>query len=128
MLYITSQKHHYETPLIYIDDVDIGESETRSDVYGEIFIKSHRHPLLQPRDPDPQKQKGLETLEMVSLLFSAIILLILFNLASALHRKIPTTLDGSFEPVTVPFDQSLRGNAIDLQISDANHDSLSSVM
>ncbi|GMP48536.1 hypothetical protein CsSME_00015854 [Camellia sinensis var. sinensis] len=55
---------------------------------------------------------------MASLLFSATILLILFNLASALHCKIPTTLDGPFGPVTVPFDQSLRGNAIDLPDSD----------
>lgn len=55
---------------------------------------------------------------MASLLFSAIMLLILFNLASALHCKIPTTLDGPFDPVTIPFDQSLRGNAIDLPDSD----------
>ena len=32
--------------------------------------------------------------------------------------KIPSTLDGPFEPVTVPFDQSLRGNAVDLPDSD----------
>lgn len=31
---------------------------------------------------------------------------------------IPSTLDGPFEPVTVPFDESLRGNAVDLPDSD----------
>ncbi|KAG7987627.1 hypothetical protein I3843_03G144000 [Carya illinoinensis] len=32
--------------------------------------------------------------------------------------KIPSTLDGPFEPVTVPFDANLRGNAVDLPESD----------
>ncbi|KAK4573913.1 hypothetical protein RGQ29_031741 [Quercus rubra] len=32
--------------------------------------------------------------------------------------SIPSTLDGPFEPVTVPFDESLRGNAVDLPDSD----------
>lgn len=32
--------------------------------------------------------------------------------------RIPTTLDGPFEPVTVPFDRSLRGNAVDLPDTD----------
>ncbi|KAL8139125.1 hypothetical protein V2J09_005126 [Rumex salicifolius] len=32
--------------------------------------------------------------------------------------KIPTTLDGPFVPVTVPFDLSLRGSAVDLPDSD----------
>ncbi|KAK9281732.1 hypothetical protein L1049_004636 [Liquidambar formosana] len=32
--------------------------------------------------------------------------------------KIPTTLDGPFDPVTVPFDRSLRGNAVDLPDTD----------
>ncbi|KAE7998001.1 hypothetical protein FH972_002581 [Carpinus fangiana] len=32
--------------------------------------------------------------------------------------KIPSTLDGPFEPVTVPFDAALRGNAVDLPDSD----------
>ncbi|XP_062147699.1 purple acid phosphatase 15 [Alnus glutinosa] len=32
--------------------------------------------------------------------------------------KIPSTLDGPFEPVTVPFDAALRGNAVDLPASD----------
>lgn len=31
---------------------------------------------------------------------------------------IPSTLDGPFEPVTVPFDANLRGNAVDLPDSD----------
>lgn len=32
--------------------------------------------------------------------------------------KIPSTLDGPFDPVTVPFDAALRGNAVDLPDSD----------
>jgi hypothetical protein len=32
--------------------------------------------------------------------------------------KSPSTLDGPFEPVTVPFDAALRGNAVDLPDSD----------
>ena len=32
--------------------------------------------------------------------------------------SIPSTLDGPFEPVTVPFDERLRGNAVDLPDSD----------
>ncbi|KAL4597249.1 hypothetical protein ACB092_12G221500 [Castanea dentata] len=32
--------------------------------------------------------------------------------------NIPSTLDGPFKPVTVPFDESLRGNAVDLPDSD----------
>ncbi|GAB2282081.1 Purple acid phosphatase 15 [Dionaea muscipula] len=32
--------------------------------------------------------------------------------------RIPTTLDGPFQPVTVPFDKSFRGNAVDLPESD----------
>ncbi|GFY99382.1 purple acid phosphatase 15 [Actinidia rufa] len=43
--------------------------------------------------------------------------LILINIA-AVRCKIPTTLDGPFEPVTIPFDRSLRGNAVDLPDSD----------
>ncbi|KAI8574279.1 hypothetical protein RHMOL_Rhmol01G0342000 [Rhododendron molle] len=47
----------------------------------------------------------------------AIAILILFNL-DAVRCKIPTTLDGPFEPVTVPFDEKLRGNAVDLPDTD----------
>ncbi|XP_052185132.1 purple acid phosphatase 15 isoform X2 [Diospyros lotus] len=58
---------------------------------------------------------------MASLLFSssalAISLLILFCVA-VVHCGIPTTLDGPFEPKTVPFDESLRGNAVDLPGAD----------
>lgn len=31
---------------------------------------------------------------------------------------IPSTLDGPFEPVTVPFDEGLRGHAVDLPSTD----------
>ena len=36
----------------------------------------------------------------------------------AVEARIPTTLDGPFKPVTVPFDLSLRGNAVDLPGTD----------
>lgn len=46
-----------------------------------------------------------------------VIVVILVNFA-AIHARIPTTLDGPFTPVTVPFDQSLRGKAVDLPDTD----------
>ncbi|KAJ8425407.1 hypothetical protein Cgig2_028787 [Carnegiea gigantea] len=53
---------------------------------------------------------------MASILLSFSLLFILhFSLSSA---AIPTTLDGPFKPVTVPFDQSLRGFAVDLPDTD----------
>ncbi|XP_057965783.1 purple acid phosphatase 15-like [Malania oleifera] len=36
----------------------------------------------------------------------------------AVHARIPTTLDGPFDPVTVPFDRRLRGHAVDLSDTD----------
>ncbi|XP_021274973.1 purple acid phosphatase 15 isoform X2 [Herrania umbratica] len=33
-------------------------------------------------------------------------------------KRIPSTLDGPFDPVTVPYDVSLRGNAVDLPDTD----------
>lgn len=34
------------------------------------------------------------------------------------HRRIPTTIDGPFKPVTVPLDKSFRGMAEDLPETD----------
>lgn len=34
------------------------------------------------------------------------------------YGEIPTTLDGPFEPVTIPFDERFRGQAIDLPATD----------
>ncbi|XP_042489924.1 purple acid phosphatase 15-like isoform X3 [Macadamia integrifolia] len=50
---------------------------------------------------------------------SAILIILLFleNFA-VVHCRIPTTLGGSFEPVTVPFDENLRGHAVDLPDTD----------
>lgn len=47
----------------------------------------------------------------------AVSLFLLLDCVSV-NAKIPTTLDGPFEPVTVPFDNSLRGNAVDLPDTD----------
>lgn len=38
--------------------------------------------------------------------------------AAAARAGIPSTLDGPFAPVTVPFDAGLRGNAVDLPDTD----------
>ncbi|CAI0561077.1 unnamed protein product [Linum tenue] len=57
-----------------------------------------------------------------SSVFASLLLLILLCVSpSAIHAggdRIPSTLDGPFEPVTVPFDLSLRGNAVDLPDTD----------
>uniref|UniRef100_A0A5B7CA01 Purple acid phosphatase n=1 Tax=Davidia involucrata TaxID=16924 RepID=A0A5B7CA01_DAVIN len=53
---------------------------------------------------------------MASLLY-VISLSIIFKVATV-RCKIPTTLDGPFDPVTVPFDSSLRGKAVDLPDTD----------
>ncbi|XP_058103240.1 purple acid phosphatase 15 [Magnolia sinica] len=49
--------------------------------------------------------------------FALICLLLSVNLV-AFGGRIPTTLDGPFEPATIPFDNALRGNAIDLPATD----------
>lgn len=51
------------------------------------------------------------------LLFSGL-LLYLGLVVVIIQARIPTTLDGPFEPVTAPFDPNLRGNAVDLPDSD----------
>ncbi|KAL2932754.1 Purple acid phosphatase 15 [Bienertia sinuspersici] len=53
------------------------------------------------------------TMALIFVAFS----LLTFSLSSA--TSIPTTLDGPFEPVTVPYDVSLRGNAVDLPDTDS---------
>nr|AGL44403.1 calcineurin-like phosphoesterase [Manihot esculenta] len=57
----------------------------------------------------------------VCFVFAAFLIRALFLLTStaiSVHGKIPSTLDGPFQPVTVPFDVSLRGNAADLPADD----------
>ncbi|XP_043722366.1 purple acid phosphatase 15-like isoform X2 [Telopea speciosissima] len=50
---------------------------------------------------------------------SAILITLLFlKIFAVVHGRIPTTLDGPFKPVTVPFDESLRGKAVDLPDTD----------
>lgn len=51
--------------------------------------------------------------------FLASLLFLNLLLPGAVVRcDIPTTLDGPFEPVTVPFDPALRGVAVDLPDTD----------
>ncbi|EEF23033.1 hypothetical protein RCOM_1984900, partial [Ricinus communis] len=51
-----------------------------------------------------------------------LLLLVTTSVAAGLfvhvNKHIPSTLDGPFDPVTVPFDVSLRGNAVDLPETD----------
>ncbi|KAJ9169762.1 hypothetical protein P3X46_017917 [Hevea brasiliensis] len=46
-------------------------------------------------------------------------LVLLLPTAFSVYAEIPSTLDGPFQPVTVPFDVSLRGNAVDLPATDS---------
>ncbi|KAG6420000.1 hypothetical protein SASPL_116514 [Salvia splendens] len=48
----------------------------------------------------------------------AAVFILLFLELIQIHCKIPTTLDGPFDPVTVSLDENFRGNAIDLPDSD----------
>lgn len=45
-------------------------------------------------------------------------LLLPILLVSFGHCHIPSTLEGPFDPITVPFDPALRGNAVDLPETD----------
>ncbi|KAF5741271.1 calcineurin-like phosphoesterase [Tripterygium wilfordii] len=45
------------------------------------------------------------------------VVLVLWNII-VIGAKIPSTLDGPFKPVTIPFDANLRANAIDLPATD----------
>ncbi|KAF8394095.1 hypothetical protein HHK36_020300 [Tetracentron sinense] len=58
---------------------------------------------------------------MASILFplSAISISLFFLVnCVVVHGEIPTTLEGPFKPVTVPFDDGFRGNAVDLPDTD----------
>lgn len=62
---------------------------------------------------------GRTYLQMGSVSVSLIELLLLLSLSFVfVNGGIPTTLDGPFEPVTVPLDKSFRGNAVDLPDTD----------
>ncbi|XVF21375.1 hypothetical protein REPUB_Repub12eG0085100 [Reevesia pubescens] len=50
--------------------------------------------------------------------FAFALFIVAINVAVADANRIPSTLDGPFDPVTVPYDVSLRGNAVDLPDSD----------
>jgi len=60
----------------------------------------------------------MSTIAFPFLRFHRAFLLLLNLLAGFAHCRIPSTLEGPFDPVTVPFDHSLRGNAVDLPPSD----------
>ncbi|XP_065876307.1 purple acid phosphatase 15 isoform X3 [Euphorbia lathyris] len=53
-----------------------------------------------------------------ALIIKPLCLLLSYAVALSVHAYIPSTLDGPFQPVTVPFDASLRGNAVDLPDTD----------
>ncbi|XP_022758673.1 purple acid phosphatase 15 [Durio zibethinus] len=50
--------------------------------------------------------------------FAFALSIIAINVAFTDSERIPSTLDGPFDPVTVPYDVSLRGNAVDLPDTD----------
>ncbi|XP_077229050.1 purple acid phosphatase 15 [Tasmannia lanceolata] len=56
--------------------------------------------------------------EFLLCFFVVIIISLFSNVNLFADGKIPTTLDGPFIPVTVPFDESLRGHAEDLPSND----------
>lgn len=47
-----------------------------------------------------------------------ILLFLLVSFVLARGKRIPTTLEGPFKPVTVPLDNSFRGGAVDLPETD----------
>ncbi|KAI9112263.1 hypothetical protein K1719_016786 [Acacia pycnantha] len=60
----------------------------------------------------------LPILSLLALFRSPASILLLNLLVAVVRCDIPTTLDGPFEPVTVPFDPNLRGIALDLPDTD----------
>ncbi|OVA06852.1 Phosphoesterase domain [Macleaya cordata] len=53
------------------------------------------------------------------MMMKMMIFFLLFNFfVGFVHGDIPTTLEGPFDPVTVPFDDSFRGHAVDLPDTD----------
>ncbi|XWS31274.1 hypothetical protein CRYUN_Cryun23aG0063200 [Craigia yunnanensis] len=50
--------------------------------------------------------------------FAFALSIIAINVAFTDANRIPSTLEGPFDPVTVPYDVSLRGNAVDLPDTD----------
>ena len=50
--------------------------------------------------------------------FAFVLSIIAIDVAVTDANRIPSTLDGPFDPVTVPYDVSLRGNAVDLPDTD----------
>ncbi|KAM5563075.1 purple acid phosphatase 15 [Rosa sericea] len=55
---------------------------------------------------------------LAALTTSLLVLAVGLSFSQPPKARIPTTLDGPFHPVTVPFDLSLRGNAVDLPGTD----------
>lgn len=73
------------------------------------------HILLSPfafqKHPTPIKM-------LLIMLSFALISLYLSISCFLVYGEIPTTLDGPFEPVTIPFDERFRGQAVDLPPTD----------
>ena len=62
----------------------------------------------------------MSTVTAVALLrfLHGLVILLLNLLVGFGHCHIPTTLEGPFDPITVPFDPALRGIALDLPDTD----------
>ncbi|XP_042513597.1 purple acid phosphatase 15 [Macadamia integrifolia] len=63
--------------------------------------------------------RGTQEMPSKFFCFSLTVITLLFlEVFAIVHGRIPTTLEGPFKPVTVPFDESLRGFAVDLPDTD----------
>lgn len=79
--------------------------------YKYYHIPSCQWKLVQPLD------SPMSTIAFSFLHFHCSFLLLLNLLAAFAHCRVPSTLEGPFDPVTVPFDRFLLG-AVDLPPSD----------
>lgn len=87
-----------------------------------IFIYTHLvgHCTLEARI-DWILKMGSIVLVPPIVVVTALLSLLLFSLSLSsvlVSGGVPTTLEGPFKPVTVPLDQSFRGNAVDLPDTD----------
>lgn len=55
---------------------------------------------------------------MIAKILVELLLVIFVGFGVVVKGEISTTINGPFEPVTYPFDENLRGNAVDLPDTD----------
>lgn len=62
--------------------------------------------------------KKIYELTAMAFLIGILFFIFLLNPCLIPAKNIPSTLDGPFDPVTVPYDASLRGTAVDIPDTD----------